>query len=91
VHSTVVGPEKPASYRQGATSHSKPIVIFDRSGANEENEGAFDGLWASSVEVSHPSIVHGTQSTTFQAVSSYVGETHYLTLIDSLALYCANF
>ena len=50
----------------------KPITIHDRSIENQDFENS-DGLWASSVTVSQPSIVRGTNSKGLDSVSGYVG------------------
>jgi hypothetical protein len=50
----------------------KPITIHDRSVNNQDFENS-DGLWASSVTVSQPSIVRGTNSKGLDSVSGYVG------------------
>jgi len=49
----------------------KPITIHDRSVENQDF-GNSDGLWATSVTVSQPSIVRGTNSKGLNSVSGYV-------------------
>jgi hypothetical protein len=50
----------------------KPIKIHDRS-LDEQDKDNPDGLWASSVTVTEPSIVKGNEGEGLQAVSGYVG------------------
>jgi len=50
----------------------KPIRIYDRSLDNQDKDNP-DGLWASNVTVTEPSIVKGNQRAGLQAVSGYVG------------------
>lgn len=52
----------------------KPIRIHDRSRDDQDKDNA-DGLWASSVTVTEPSIVKGNQVQGLQAVSGYVGSS----------------
>jgi hypothetical protein len=52
----------------------KPIKIHDRSLDNQDKDNP-DGLWASSVTVTEPSIVKGNQGKGLQAVSGYVGSS----------------
>jgi len=50
----------------------RQIRIQNHSLDNQDNDNP-DGLWASSVTVTDPSIVKGTQSQGLQAASGYVG------------------
>ena len=52
----------------------KPIRIRDRSLDNQDKDNP-DGLWASSVTVTEPSMVKGNQGKGLQAVSGYVGSS----------------
>ena len=52
----------------------KPIRIHDRSLDDQDKDNP-DGLWASSVTVTEPSIVKGNQGQGLQAVSGYVGSS----------------
>jgi len=49
----------------------KPIKIQDHSLEHQDKDSA-DGLWASRVTVTEPSIIKGNQGKTLQAVSGYV-------------------
>ena len=60
----------------------KPIKIHDRSLDDQDNDNP-DGLWASSVTVTEPSIVKGNEGEGLQAVSGYVGKR-------SISGRCAN-
>src|SRR5262245_17002356 len=53
-------------------SSQRPIRILDRSVGNQ-NYSDVDGLWASSVEVTEPSVVKGNETQGLQATSGYVG------------------
>jgi hypothetical protein len=55
--------------------NAQTIVIVDRSGGDENpsDSDSSDGLWASTVEVSEPSIVKGNQTRGLDATSGYVG------------------
>jgi hypothetical protein len=50
----------------------KPIKIRDRSLDDQDKDNP-DGLWASSVTVSEPSIVKGNEGEGLQAAAGYVG------------------
>jgi hypothetical protein len=65
----------------------KPIKIHDHSIENQDKDDT-DGLWASKVTVTEPSIVKGNQSSRLQAMSGYVGSLVPLTLLTSLVWLC---
>jgi hypothetical protein len=62
------------------------IRIHDRSLDNQDKDNP-DGLWASSVTVTEPSIVKGNQGKGLQAVSGYVGSSCLVFLVLTIIVW----
>jgi hypothetical protein len=70
-----------------ASLDPKPIKIHDHSYENQDKDDT-DGLWASKVTVTEPSVVKGNQSSGLQTMSGYVGSFVPLALLTSLVWLC---